>query len=143
MTAWKTQTDIREMRTVLTISKDLEMVRSWESLFRTKNCYLINEITPYNALQTARLLLPSLIIFNLELEQSEHISLCQELRKITMNPILLLSEWDANIPKYYQGSIDEYLIAPVNPLLLVVRSMTWLVKQEYARVRNGPAWAYA
>ncbi len=133
MTAWETETGFNEMHTVLIISQDMEMAAVCEGLFKQKNCYVVHEATAYHALQTTRLLLPSLIIFDLELDQPEHIALCSQLRSLTESAILLLAPGDKNpqVLKYYQAGVSEHILTPVNPLALLIRSITWLMKQEH------------
>src|SRR5688572_679312 len=129
-----------EIRTVLIISPDDRMAEAIEGLFIQKMYIVINEKTANHALQTARLLMPALIIFNLDPHVPEHIALCRKLRVITNGAILLLAprEEHAHAFEYYQtGIVDEHIPTPVNPLELWIRSVVWLARQEYKCARAG------
>ncbi len=131
MIAWKSES---ELHTVLIISTDVEMVSVWETLFKQKNCHVINETDPYTALQTAHLLCPSLIVLHLDMPERELISLCRELRASTNGTLLLLApsvDHNQNVFEYYQAGVDEHIITPISPMALLIKSMAWLVKQEW------------
>jgi DNA-binding response OmpR family regulator len=132
MAAWKTKTKYENMDIVLIISQDLEMVAVWKTLFQQKNCQVITETVASDALQTANLLAPELIILNLNLPQAEQIDLCRELRLTTNGTLLLLApkEGRQKIPNYYHAGVNEHLTTPINPMTLLIKSMAWLVRQE-------------
>src|SRR5687767_11108318 len=135
-----------EMRTVLIVSADDGIAAALADLFQQKNYVVINESTADHALQTASLLMPALIIFNLDPHIPEHIALCRKLRAITNGAILLLApmEEHAHAFEYYQaGIVDEHIPAPVNLLELWIRSTVWLVRQEYIHARAGSLSTYA
>jgi CheY-like chemotaxis protein len=131
MVAWKSTTDFK-MNTILIISQNREGIAVWESLFKQKSCLVVSEGTPHDALQTCKLLSPSLIILDLDLPQQEHIELCRSLRAVTSGALLLLSPSDSipNVFEYYHAGVDEHLSTPISPMVLLVKSMAWLVKQE-------------
>jgi DNA-binding response OmpR family regulator len=132
MTGW--QFDTSDLHTVLLISKDRGMISVWETLFQQKNCYVLNENTPQAALQSARLTAPSLIILDLDLPQSERLDLCHKLRATTAGALLLLgpSNHNQNFFEYSHAGVNEYISTPISPMTLFVKSMAWLVRQEYA-----------
>jgi DNA-binding response OmpR family regulator len=132
--------------TVLVISPDGQLAGALEGLFRQKKYFVINEITAGHALQTANLLKPALILFNVEPHSSEHLTLCRDLRGTTSGAILLLAppQENAQAFEYYQaGIVDEHIPTPVNPLVIWLRSMVWLAKYEYASRRMGSTLMYA
>ena len=133
MVAWKTETNFSEMQTALIISQDAEMVSVWEALFQQKNCYVVNETSPHDALQTARLLAPSLIVLELDLPHSELLVLCREFRSTTQGTLLLLAPRrnERETSSYYAAGVDEHLITPISPMVLLIKSMAWLVRQEW------------
>ena len=125
------QTSASDMNTVLIISKDAEMISVWETLFQQKNCYVFNEATPQAALQSAKLVSPSLIVLDLDLPRLE---LCSELRTTTKGTLLLLapSNESQNIFEYIRVGVDEHISTPISPMALLVKSMAWLARQEWA-----------
>jgi len=132
--------------TVLIVSADTRMVHALEGLFNQEKYFLAHESTPCHALQTATLLKPALIIFNLEPHKPEHLDLCRTLRSITEGAILLLapSEERPHTFEYYQaGIVNEHIPTPVNPLALWIRCMVWLAKYEYMPRRSGNILIYA
>lgn len=144
MVAWKTETNSNELQTVLIISQDAEMVAVWETLFQQKNCYVVSEVSPYNALQTARLLSPSLIVLELNLPYSELLVLCKELRSTTQGTLLLLAprKTEQEVFNYCNAGVDEHLTTPISPMVLLIKSMAWLVRQEWVIPRARSAQIY-
>lgn len=133
MVAWKTETTASAFYTVLIISEDIEMASVWETMFKQRNCAVITETSPRDAMQTARLLAPSLIILDLDLSHDERISLCSALRSTTHGALLLLApkEDDKQVFEYYRVGVDERLSAPIDPLVLLVKSMSWLIRSQW------------
>jgi two-component system, OmpR family, response regulator VicR len=133
MVAWKADKHNHEMRAILIISQDAETTSVWEALFRQKGCHVISETLPQEAVQTAQLLLPALVLIHLDLPYYERLNLCRELRSVTNGTILLLAPKndEMEIAEYYYAGVDEFLPTPVNPMALLVKSMAWLVRQEW------------
>jgi len=132
MVAWKSDTSFNTTNTVLIISKDSEMVAVWETLFLQKNCRVVSETSMENALQTSRLLSPTLIVLDLALPHLERIQLCNSLRRTTDGTILLLAPKSnmAEISEYLHAGVDEFLSTPISPMALLIKSMAWLVRQS-------------
>ncbi len=132
MVAWKSNSQFNETNTVLIISQDAEMASIWESLFEQKNCQVVCETSGRNALQTSRLLSPSLIVLDLSLPSEERIRLCSELRGTTNGTILLLAPKGnlTEISDYLRAGADEFLSTPISPMALLIKSMAWLVRQS-------------
>ena len=118
---------------VLIASQDAEMISTWKTLFEQKNCRVVVERTPRHALQAARLLVPSLIILDLHLPEGEHLSLCGDLRAATNGTLLVIAPRRSatEIANYHFAGVDEILIQPISPMTLLVKSMAWLVRQEW------------
>ena len=145
MTARKI-TPFQEIRTVLIVSPDNGLAEALEGLFTQKKYIVMNERTAKHALQTANLLMPALVIFNLDPHLAEHIALCRKLRATINGAILLLAprEEHAHAFEYYQaGIVDEHIPTPVNLLELWIRALVWLARQEYMHVRAGSIPTYA
>jgi two-component system OmpR family response regulator len=132
MVAMKTNKDMNEFQTVLIVSKDTETTRIWESLFKRKNYYVISETSPEEAVQSAMLITPALIVLDLVLPEAKKLDLCRNLRGSTNGALLLLSSPgnDQNFFEYSHAGVDEYIPTPVSPMALLIKSMVWLVKQE-------------
>ncbi len=142
MVAWKTEMNFNhEIQTALIISQDAEMVSVWETLFQQKNCYVVSEASPQAALQTASLLAPSLIVLELNLPHSELLILCMKLRSLTQGTLLLLVPRGdkQEMIRYYNAGADECLITPISPMALLIKSMAWLVRQEWIIPREQSA----
>jgi DNA-binding response OmpR family regulator len=133
MVAWKTETSTSTFYTVLIVSEDAEMTSMWETLFKQKDCAVINETLPNDAVQTARLLAPSLIILDLDMPHSERVTLCSALRATTPGALLLLAPKgdEQKIFEYYHAGVDERLSTPIDPLVLLVKSMSWLIRSQW------------
>jgi DNA-binding response OmpR family regulator len=145
MIAWKTETSFDEMHTILIISQDSEMVSVWETLFQQKNCHVIRESTPRHALQASHLLSPTLIVLDLDLPDHERLVLCKGLRSTTSGTLLLLAPKgnENEISRYHSAGVDEYLSTPISPMALLIKSMAWLVRQEWLMPRAQSTNIYA
>ncbi len=137
MTAMKTNNTSNDFHTVLIISTDLEMAEIWENLFRQKNCLVIGETSPESAIQTGMLINPTLIVLDLDLPQPIKLDLCRKLRNATNGTLLLLSPSGSNqnIFEYSHAGVDELVTTPISPMALLIKSMAWLVRQEWIAPR--------
>ncbi len=126
--------NLSELHTVLIISKDTEMISVWEALFQQKNCYVINESTPHTALQSAVLLRPSLIVLDMDLPRAHRLELCRKLRATTTGTLLLLAPANdsQHLYEYMDAGVNEHISTPISPMALLVKSMAWLVRQQWA-----------
>lgn len=113
-------------------------------LFRERNCAVLTETTADDALKAARLFSPSLLILDLELPHPERLSLCRKLRPVTKGPILLLSSMidPQKIFDYYLAGVDEHLNTPLSPILLVVKSIAWLMRNDWMDIPAQPGQNY-
>lgn len=128
--------NLAELHTVLIISKDTEMISVWETLFQQKNCYVVNETTPQTGLQAAALISPSLIVLDMDLPRASRLELCRKLRATTSGTLLLLapSNDSQHLFEYVDAGVNEHISTPISPMALLVKSMAWLVRQQWATV---------
>ncbi len=128
MVTWKTEADTVPLHTVLIVSDHQENIAVWETLFSRRNCIVLSEANIPDALQTARLVGPSLMLVDLRLSKPERLSLLTGLRAASRGPILMLITADTvdEIVEANQEGADECLVRPVNPSVLVIKAMAWL-----------------
>ena len=128
MVAWKTEVDTLPLHTVLIVSDQLHLVAVWEILFSQRNCIVLSESTIPNALQSARLVSPSLMLVDMQTTEDERAGLIEGLRKSSHGPILMLISADTvqEVVDANQAGADECLVKPVNPAVLIVKAMAWL-----------------
>jgi DNA-binding response OmpR family regulator len=139
MVTWKTDVDTIPLHTVLIISDKPENVAIWDTLFSQRNCIVLSESNVSDALQSARLVGPSLMLIDLKLPKSERLSLIGGLRSASRGPILMLINANTvdEIVEANQEGADECLVKPVNPAVLVVKAMAWLGHGQ--RSQRAPA----
>jgi DNA-binding response OmpR family regulator len=139
MVTWKTDVDTIPLHTVLIISDQPENVAIWDALFSQRNCIVLSESNVSDALQSARLVGPSLMLIDLKLPKSERLSLLGGLRSASRGPILMLINANTvdEIVEANQEGADECLVKPVNPAVLVVKAMAWLGHGQ--RSQRAPA----
>lgn len=128
MVTWKTDVDTVPLHTVLIVSDQQQNVDAWEALFGHRNCIVLSESNISDALQSARLVGPSLMLVDMRLSRSERTSLLTGLRAASRGPILMLinaNTVDEIVEANHEG-VDECLVKPVNPSVLVVKAMAWL-----------------
>jgi|SRR5687768_5730580 DNA-binding response OmpR family regulator len=128
MAAWKTDLDTIPLHTVLIISDEPKTVAVWDSLFNQRNCIVLSESNVADALQSARLVGPSLMLIDMQLSKSERTRLLSGLRAASRGPILMLISADTvqEVVEANQAGADECLVKPVNPAVLVIKAMAWL-----------------
>ncbi len=131
--------------TVLILSNDADSAATIEALFRERNCAVLTETSAKKAVETARVLSPSLLILDLDLPHVERLLLCRRLRAVMSGAILLLSSsrHQEQICEYYLAGIDEHLATPLSPMVLLVKSMAWLMRNEWMDVPSQPSSAYS
>ena len=128
MVAWKTEVDTLPLHTVLIVSDQLHVAAVWETLFSQRNCIVLSESNVPNALQSARLVAPSLMLVDMQLSKTERADLIHGLREASRGPILLLASADTvqEVVEANQAGADECMVKPVNPAVLVIKAMAWL-----------------
>ena len=128
MVTWKTDADTVPLHTVLIVSDQEENVAVWDTLFSQRNCIVLSETNIADALQSARLVGPSLMLIDLKLSKPERTSLLTGLRAASRGPILMLITANTvdEIVEANQEGADECLVRPVNPSVLVIKAMAWL-----------------
>ena len=128
MVAWKSNSDTIPLHTVLIISDQPDNVALWETLFNQRNCIVLTETNLEDAIQSARLVGPSLMLVDVKLSKPERTALLQGLRAAGRGPILMTVAANTvdDIVEANQAGADECLIKPVNPAVLIVKAMAWL-----------------
>ena len=128
MVAWKSNSDTIPLHTVLIISDHLDHIAQWDTLFNQRNCIVLAETNVADAIQSARLVGPSLMVVDVKLSKSERAALLKGLRAASRGPILMTVAANTvdDIVEANQAGADECLIKPVNPAVLIVKAMAWL-----------------
>lgn len=132
MVAWKSNSDTIPLHTVLIISDHPDNAATWDTLFNQRNCIVLIETNIADAIQSARLVGPSLMVVDVKLAKSERTALLNGLRAASRGPILMTVSASTvdDIVEANQAGADECLIKPVNPAVLVVKAMAWLGQGE-------------
>jgi len=128
MVTWNTHGDTLPLHTVLIVSDQRDNISTWEPLFQQRNCIVLSETTASNALQSARLIGPSLMLVDIKLSKQKRDAFLHQLRAASRGPIILLASADTveQVTDANEAGADECLIKPVNPAVLIVKAMTWL-----------------
>jgi len=128
MVAWKSNSDTIPLHTVLIISDQPDNVAMWDTLFNQRNCIVLVETNIADAIQSARLVGPSLMLVDVKLSKSERAALLKGLRSASRGPILMTVSANTvdDIVEANKMGADECLIKPVNPAVLIVKAMAWL-----------------
>ena len=128
MVTWKTDVDTIPLHTLLIVSDRPGNVAVWDALFNQRNCIVLSESNISDALQSARLIGPSLMLVDINLSKPDRAYLLAGLRAASRGPILMLINANTvdEIVEANQEGADECLVKPVNPAVLVVKAMAWL-----------------
>jgi DNA-binding response OmpR family regulator len=126
MVTWKT--NVETVHTVLIVSDQPETSASWITLFNQRNCIVLSESNRKDAVQSARLMDPSLLVVDMQLGTAERSEFLQELRAASRGPILMLISANTveEIIEANRSGAEECLVKPVNPAVLVIKAMAWL-----------------
>lgn len=126
MVTWKTNVDTAH--TVLIVSDQPTDIATWTALFSQRNCIVLAEFKTSDALQSAKLISPSLVLVDLEVSEEQRTSLLKGLRSVCHAPILMLITANTvdEILQANRAGADECFVKPVNPSVLVLKAMAWL-----------------
>ena len=126
MVTWKTNIDTAH--TVLIVSDQIEPIATWTALFSQRNCIVLVENNIDDAIQSAQLISPTLILVDIDVSKERRISLLKGLRSVGRAPILMLISANTidEILEANRSGADECFVKPVNPAVLVVKAMAWL-----------------
>jgi len=132
MVAWKSNSNTIPLHTVLIISDQPDNVAIWDTLFNQRNCIVLIETNVADAIQSARLVGPSLMLVDVKLSKTERTVLLNGLRAASRGPILMTISANTvdDVVEANQAGADECLIKPVNPAVLIVKAMAWLGQGE-------------
>lgn len=140
MATWKTDIDTIPLHTILIASDQPGNISALEPLFQQRNCIVLSETNVANALQTARLVGPSLMLVDMKLSKNNRNALLKELRVASRGPILLMASASTvdEVLEANQAGADECLVKPVNPAVLIVKAMAWLGHGQRKKYMTGP-----
>jgi DNA-binding response OmpR family regulator len=126
MVTWKT--DVETAYIVLIVSDQPDTAASWNTLFTQRNCIVLVESEVSDAIQSARLIDPSLVVIDVQLPKAERAALLKEMRTTCRGHILMLISANTvdEIIEANRLGADECLVKPVNPAVLIVKAMAWL-----------------
>jgi two-component system, OmpR family, response regulator AdeR len=126
MLTWKT--DVETAYIVLIISDQPETAASWNTLFTQRNCIVLVESEVSDAIQSARLIDPSLVVIDVQLPKAERAVLLTQMRATCRGHILMLISANTvdEILEANRLGADECLVKPVNSAVLIVKAMAWL-----------------
>ena len=132
MFAWKSTISPTTVQVVLIISDQADTPVLWEISFEENGFTTILD-TPENALQTCRVINPTITIVDTCFPHAKRLVFCSELRSIASGPILLLvPDYNGNqMIDIYNIGVDECLLKPVNPTFLVVKAVSWLLRRRW------------
>jgi DNA-binding response OmpR family regulator len=126
MVTWKTNVDTAH--TVLIVSDQPELVATWTALFSQRNCIVLAEFKVADAIQSAHLVSPTLVLVDIDMPKEKRSSFLKGLRSVCRAPILMLITANTvdEILEANRSGADECFVKPVNPAVLVVKAMAWL-----------------
>ena len=138
MVTWKT--DVETAHVVLIVSDQPETAASWNTLFTQRNCIVLVEAESSDALQSARLIDPSLVVIDVQLTKDERAALLRQLRATCRGRILMLIGANTvdEILEANRSGADGCLVKPVNPAVLVDKAMAWLGHGHRSDRRHSP-----
>ncbi len=126
-------------QTVLVV-EDEQAIASFVSLYLKNAGYGVRAVaTGAGALNAVAAEVPSLIILDLNLPDTDGIEICRRIRKSSDVPILMLTARDEDVDKIIglEVGADDYLTKPFNPRELVARVKSVLRRSTTDRRIDG------
>lgn len=138
MVTW--QTNIDAAHTVLIVSDQPDHVATWTALLSQRNCIVLAEFRVDDAIQSARLIEPTLVLVDIDVPKEERTNLLKGVRSVSRAPILMLITADTvdEILEANRSGADECFVNPVNPSVLVAKSMAWLNHGHHSEMLSQP-----
>ena len=131
-----TEFDTSASQTVLVVTDDPKTAQLWIFLFQEKGCTAVSE-TPAYAIQTGRVLAPWLVLMDVKIPHVERLALCRSLKSASRGVLLMLLPSDhQQIAEAYAAGADECIVQPINPALVLVKVMSWMVRQQLLGINN-------
>lgn len=126
MVTWKT--NVETAHTVLIVSDQPASISTWTALFSQRNCIVLPEFEAADAIQSAQLISPTLVLIDIELSNEQRANLLKGIRSACRAPILMLITANTvnEVVEANRAGADECFVKPVNPAVLVVKAMAWL-----------------
>lgn len=131
------------LQTVLVVTDDHETAELWVSLFQQKNCVATSE-TSAHAIQAGRVLSPWLVLVDVKIPHADRLALCRGLKSVSRGAVLMLLPSDhQQIAESYAAGADECIVQPMSPALILVKAMSWMVRQQLLGVNHTALEAFA
>ena len=113
---------------VLLVTEDLQAGDIWAHALKQQGVEVILEGSANGAVQRWAEGAFDAAIIDLYAQQLDGIALCRRLRTATGKPVLLLTPErdEARLLEAYQSGVDECIVKPVGPLVLVAKVLSWL-----------------
>jgi DNA-binding response OmpR family regulator len=113
---------------VLLVSDDSESAGFWAYALGQKGLEVVRAGSAEEALDRWRAETFDLIIIDVYTPQLDGVDLGRRLRAEAVNPILLLTPdgAEANLLEAYQAGVDECVVKPISPRLLLAKVRDWL-----------------
>jgi DNA-binding response OmpR family regulator len=130
---------VSQPQTVLVV-EDEQAIASFVSLYLKNAGYAVRAVaTGAGALNAVAAEVPSLIILDLNLPDTDGIEICRRIRKSSDVPILMLTARDEDVDKIIglEVGADDYLTKPFNPRELVARVKSVLRRSTTDRRIDG------
>jgi DNA-binding response OmpR family regulator len=130
---------VSQPQTVLVV-EDEQAIASFVSLYLKNAGYGVRAVaTGAGALNAVAAAVPSLIILDLNLPDTDGIEICRRIRKSSDVPILMLTARDEDVDKIIglEVGADDYLTKPFNPRELVARVKSVLRRSTTDRRLDG------
>ena len=126
MVTWKTNIDTAH--TVLIVSDQPDHVATWTALLSQRNCIVLAEFKADDAVQSARLLAPTLVLVDIDVSKEQRAVLLKGIRSVCRAPILMLISANTveEILEANRSGADECFVRPVNSAVLVTKAVAWL-----------------
>lgn len=124
---------------LLLVEDDERLARLTARYLEQHNFRVVTECRGDRALAMIRTLEPDLVLLDLMLPGMDGLEICSELRKSSQIPVLMLTAKGADLDQVVglSAGADDYVVKPVEPMVLLARVQALLRRAESSRLENA------
>jgi DNA-binding response OmpR family regulator len=122
------QTNGRDFAKIFVVCNQADTAPLWGYIIRQQGLIAILETDVEKAFERWATEMPELVVIDLNNARQDPLELCRQFRGSSVAPLLLLlpTYHETQILEAYQAGVDDVIVKPVSPPILMAKLMAWL-----------------
>ena len=122
------QTNARDFAKIFVVCNQADTAPLWGYIIRQQGLVAILETDVDKAFEHWAAEIPELVVIDLNTSKQDPLELCKQFRGNSVAPILLLlpTYHETQILEAYQAGVDDVIVKPVSPPILMAKLIAWL-----------------